>query len=311
MHPPYSREARFSARALERYAAAALPERLAIRAADDGVTEILIYDEIGWYGIMAKDFVLALAEAGDGPLNVRINSPGGDVFEGMAIYNALVARTALVTVTVDGLAASAASVIAMAGKMIRMPDSAMMMIHNCWSFCIGNRIDMRAMADMMEKIDGQMAGIYAARANQDKPACQAMMDAETWFTGQEALEAGLCDELIQPPAQDQSQAAAKDLPRAGLDSASRPRALSPAAPPAAAPPTAPRAEESEDGCDVEAARSLCQAAQANIDAALVALGPTDPPEPAEPIDPAAAANAEAMAQAKARARAKLRLAEAQ
>src|ERR1700680_4555886 len=119
-----SREARFSARVLSSYVAAALPETLAVRAAaTDAPAEILLYDEIGFWGITAKDFVLALAQVGDGALTVRINSPGGDVFDGLAIYNALRARKTPVNIVIDGLAASAASFIAMAGTTVSMNEA--------------------------------------------------------------------------------------------------------------------------------------------------------------------------------------------
>lgn len=210
-----AREARFSAKTLRMWAASGLPEALGVRAAiGDAPVEILLYDEIGWYGVTAKDFVLALAQAGDGPIHLRINSPGGDAFEGMAIYNALRARTSPVTVTVDGIAASAASVIAMAGK-ISMPEQAMLMIHNCWGFCCGNRNDMLEMAAVQEKIDGLMAEIYATKSGQTKDQMTAIMDAETWYTSTEAKAAGLCDTITQP-AQQAALSGAKLMARAGV-----------------------------------------------------------------------------------------------
>jgi len=208
-----SREARFSNRALLTYAAANLPEALALRDGADGVTEILLYDEIGWYGVTAKDFVLALAQAGAGPVHLRINSPGGDVFDGMAIYNALRAHPAPVSVTVDGIAASAASFIAMAGQTIQMAETSMLMIHNAWGLVIGNRLDMLETAAVMEKIDGQLAAIYAGRSGKLISDFAAMMDAETWFTATEAQAAGLCSGIVQPVA---AQASLRNLPRAGL-----------------------------------------------------------------------------------------------
>lgn len=221
---PFARESRFSARTLDRWTAAGLPDALAVRAVADGVTEILVYDEIGWFGITAKDFLVAVAQAGGGPLHIRINSPGGDVFDGMAIYNALRAHPSPVTVTVDGVAASAASVIAMAGGTIQMAETSMLMIHNCWGLCIGNRLDMREMAATMEKIDAQLAATYAGRSGKSQAECQAMMDAETWFTAQEALDAKLCDALTLPVGKEASSDA-RTLPRAGTDALPRPRAL--------------------------------------------------------------------------------------
>lgn len=211
-----AREARFSAKTLRMWAASGLPEALGVRAAvGDAPVEILLYDEIGWYGVTAKDFVLALAQAGDGPIHLRINSPGGDAFEGMAIYNALRARTAPVTVTVDGIAASAASVVAMAGKTVNMPEQAMLMIHNCWGLCCGNRNDMLEMASIQQKIDGLMAEIYATKSGQTKDQMTAIMDAETWYTSAEAKGAGLCD-AITPSAQQSALSGAKIMARAGI-----------------------------------------------------------------------------------------------
>lgn len=210
-----AREARFSARTLRSYAATGLPQVLALRsAAGDAPAEILLYDEIGYWGVTAKDFVLALARVGDGPINVRINSPGGDVFDGMAIYNALKARVDPVTVTVDGLAASAASLIAMAGSSVRMAAASMLMIHNSWGFCVGNRNDMMDMAAIQGKIDGQMAEIYAARCAKSPAEMSTLMDAETWYTSNEAKAAGLCDEVLTGQTQNAS-AAARILSRSG------------------------------------------------------------------------------------------------
>lgn len=255
MRTPFARESRFSARTLDRWSAAGLPDALAVRAAADGVTEILVYDEIGWFGITAKDFLVAVAEAGGGPLHIRINSPGGDVFDGMAIYNALRAHPSPVTVTVDGVAASAASVIAMAGQTIQMAETSMMMIHNCWGLCIGNRIDMREMADTMQKIDAQLAATYAGRSGMSQEECQALMDAETWFTAQEALDAKLCD-VLTLPVDKKASADARALPRAGGDALPRPRALA-IVPPAAEPQTG--TEEPTASADFDAMRARAAA----------------------------------------------------
>jgi ATP-dependent Clp protease protease subunit len=170
-----------------------------VAATDSAPVEILLYDEIGFWGVTAKDFVLALAQAGDGPITLRINSPGGDVFDGLAIYNALRARTAPVNVVVDGLAASAASFIAMAGTTLSMAEQSMMMIHNAWGIVIGDRNDMLDMAAVMEKIDGQLAAIYAAKCGKTADEIGTMMDSETWFTADEAKDASLCDVIVSPP----------------------------------------------------------------------------------------------------------------
>lgn len=189
-----SRESRFSNRVLLNYAAANLPEALSVRAAaGDNPAEILLYDEIGFWGVTAKEFVLALAAAGDGPLTLRINSPGGDVFDGLAIYNALRARTAPVNVVIDGLAASAASFIAMAGDTLTMAEQSMLMIHKAWGMVIGNEDDMLETALVLGKIDGQLAQIYANKSGKPLADMLAVMKAETYYTSAEAKEVGLCD----------------------------------------------------------------------------------------------------------------------
>ena len=212
-----SREARFSARALMAYAAPSLPETLTVVAAAEGAdAEILLYDEIGYWGTNATDFAQALSEAGDGPLTLRINSPGGDVFDGYAIYNMLRNRAAPVHVVIDGLAASAASFIAMAGKTVTMGEPSMLMIHNSWGMCVGDRNDMLDMAAMQEKIDGQIAAIYAVKSGQTVDQMAAAMDAESWYTSSEAKAIGLCDAVIsQDPdgASNQARAVVKDTSR--------------------------------------------------------------------------------------------------
>ena len=163
------------------------------------LAELVLYGEISdstWYGdeITPKQFKADLDALGDVKrLDIYINSGGGDVFAGNAIYNMLKRHKAHKTVYVDGLAASIASVIAMAGDKIVMPENAMLMIHNCWTICAGNKSDMRKIAGEMEKIDGMIAGTYAARTGHDEAEIQALMDAETWFTAKEAVEMGLAD----------------------------------------------------------------------------------------------------------------------
>lgn len=160
--------------------------------ADGAPTEVLIYDEIGFWGVMASDVVAALPDEGD--LHVRINSPGGNVFDGIAIFNRLVDHPGKVTVTVDGLAASAASFIAMAGDRIVMNRHAQLMIHNASGMCIGNAVDMRDLADLLDKVSGTIAAIYADRTGTTPEFWQTAMTAETWYTPAEAVAAGLVDE---------------------------------------------------------------------------------------------------------------------
>lgn len=192
-----SPDARFSARTLTNYGAASAAPTFAIIAAEgDAPTEILLYDEIGYWGVTDKDFALALAQAGNGPIKLRINSPGGDVFHGYAIYNQLLAHPSDVHVVIEGLAASAASFIAMAGTTISMAETSMLMIHNAWGIVVGDRNDMLETAAVMEKIDGQLAAIYATKSGKAAGDVSALMDSETWFTSNEAKTAGLCDEVM-------------------------------------------------------------------------------------------------------------------
>jgi ATP-dependent Clp endopeptidase proteolytic subunit ClpP len=187
--------------------------RARVNAAEGDAT-LNIFDVIGedlWTGEgwTAKRVAGILRSIGEKPLAVQINSPGGDVFEGLAIYNLLRAHKAEVTVRVLGLAASAASVIAMAGDRIEMGRGSMLMIHNAWGVTIGNRHDMRAAADILEPIDDSMADVYAARSGQDKKRMAKAMDAETWFTGPQAVEEKLADGLIDDPAPDAADPAAR------------------------------------------------------------------------------------------------------
>lgn len=153
------------------------------------------------YGIIGADVTSAsVADAlaaidGAPDLTVRINSRGGDVFEGVAILNALRGYGGHVTTIVDGLAASAASFIAMAGAEIVMNRNSEMMIHNGHTLAIGGADDMRKMADNLERVNANIASIYAERAGGDPADWRALMAAETWFTADEAVEAGLADRV--------------------------------------------------------------------------------------------------------------------
>lgn len=156
----------------------------------DGPAQILIYDEIGMWGVSASDFIRDLAAAGDGPVEVHINSGGGDVFDAYAIYNALVVRSGVTTV-VDSLAASAASVIAMAGEQRLMARTSQLMIHDASAMVGGNASEMQQMVERLQTVSGQIAGIYADTAGGEPDYWRGLMRAETWFTPQEAMDAGL------------------------------------------------------------------------------------------------------------------------
>lgn len=165
----------------------------------EGVSELWIYDEIGedWFGegITAKNLVAELNDITSGTIDVHLNSPGGSVFDGQAIYTALVNHPANVTVHIDGIAASIASVIACAGNDIVMAENAMMMIHDPWSIAIGNAEEMRKNADVLDAIAKSMVAVYVARTGKDEAEIRDVMQAETWFTASEALDFGLATEV--------------------------------------------------------------------------------------------------------------------
>ena len=156
--------------------------------------ELHIYDEIGYFGVTASDMLRDLA-AVPGDLEIHLNTPGGEVFDGIAIYGALKAREGLVRVVVDSLAASIGSVIAMAadpGNLV-MAKNATMMIHDGFGMCIGNEADMNEMAALLAKTSDNIASIYADRTGQPAGQWRAAMKAESWYSAQEAVDAGLAD----------------------------------------------------------------------------------------------------------------------
>ena len=162
--------------------------------------EIMLYDEIGpsYYGLLdGKWMVDQLREAGGQPVRVRVNSPGGSVFEGQAMYSALAAYTPGVVVQIDALAASAASFVAMAASRIEIAANAMVMIHNAWGGLYGNASEHEKAAALLRKIDDQLVEQYAARTKQDKEKIREWMAAETWMTAEEAVKNGFADAVGQ------------------------------------------------------------------------------------------------------------------
>ena len=164
--------------------------------------EILIYEQIGkgWddSGVGAKKFVEDLQALDVSNIDLHINSPGGNVFEGNAIYNALKAHKAKINVTIDGVAASIASVIAMSGDKIEMPENAMMMLHDPSGLVIGTAKDMRKMATAMNKIKTGLVAAYHNKTGMERDEISVMMEDETWMTAQEAVEMGFADEMLEP-----------------------------------------------------------------------------------------------------------------
>jgi ATP-dependent Clp protease protease subunit len=161
--------------------------------------EIVSYDEIGAFGIPAKAFLDELKALGPVPeITLRINSPGGSVFDGVAIYNALKRHDATITVWIDGIAASIASMIAMAGDEIVMPENAMLVLHDPSGLVAGTAADMRAMAEALDRMKAGMVAAYRDKSGRDDSEIEALMAAETWLSAQEALELGLADRVEQP-----------------------------------------------------------------------------------------------------------------
>ena len=177
-----------------------------VRSAASGEdAEVFIYDEIGggfWTeGVTPNGFiddVKALKLKKGDTLNVRINSPGGDVFDGNTIYNYLRSLKSKVAVTIDGLAASAASVIAMAGDTISMPENSFLMIHNPWMMAVGDSQVMRKAAGDLDEIREGAIKTYLSRTNVDRDELVAMLDEETWLGADKAVELGFADEVLEP-----------------------------------------------------------------------------------------------------------------
>lgn len=175
-----------------------------IRAASDNDNSISIFDVVGrdyWdEGVTAKRISGALRSMNGADVTVNINSPGGDMFEGLAIYNLLREYQGKVTVKVLGIAASAASIIAMAGDDIQIGRGAFLMIHNCWVVAMGNRHDFAELSTSLEPFDTAMADIYSARSGLDIATVQQLMDAESYIGGSDAVEKGLADSLLYADA---------------------------------------------------------------------------------------------------------------
>lgn len=173
-----------------------------VTAKSDSEAEILLYDEISdidaanWGLMNAKGLINRVKALGNVQnITLRINSIGGDVFEAQAMYSYLKAHPANVTVRIDGLAASAASVVAMAGNKVIMPSNALMMIHNPSGGVWGEAEDMRDTAEILDKIRDTIANVYVAKTGLEHEKVLSMMDEETWLSATEAHELKFCDEV--------------------------------------------------------------------------------------------------------------------
>lgn len=189
---------------LERDMRASAPSWYSIRnakGAEGDTAELHIYDEIGFWGVTAAQFARDLGEITAPQLRMRVSSPGGDVFDGIAIYNMIRSHPAYTTAVVEGLAASIASVIVQAADRRVMMPHAQMMIHDAWGMVAGNAADLREFADMLDKQSGIIADVYLDRirgGERMKAKIRAMMAAETWLVDQEAVTAGLADAVESP-----------------------------------------------------------------------------------------------------------------
>jgi ATP-dependent Clp protease protease subunit len=160
----------------------------------NAITEVNVYGSI--YPDTAKkfkDFITSIDDSAD--IVININSNGGDVFAGIAMYNTIKNHKGKTTINIDGLAASIASVIAMAGDEIIMPKNSLMMIHNAWTFAFGNASDFRKLADDMDKIGNSIIETYMSRTTESREAIQKLLDKETWLSADEALKLNLCTEV--------------------------------------------------------------------------------------------------------------------
>ncbi len=187
------------------------PDWVGIRNVTDDACDLYIYDEISFWGIEAMDVVREVAGMDVGTINLHVNSPGGLVFDGIAIYNVLRNHSARVVTHIDGLAASIASVIALAGDEVRIASNAMMMIHDPWTFAIGNSRDLREEADVLDQVAETILTTYTDKSDTDREELQQLMADETWLNAQESLELGLVDQIGQGDSGAEDKVARFDL----------------------------------------------------------------------------------------------------
>ena len=163
--------------------------------ADSSGAEVNIFDDIGAWGVTAQDFIAALREHKGKPVTCLINSLGGSLFDALAMYNSLRANGAPVTVKIIGVAASAASLVAMAGDEIIMPENTYMMVHNPWAPAVGNAAELRDFADTLDTIGSSLVKTYAARTGMVEDDVKALLAAETWMTAADAKAKGFCTKV--------------------------------------------------------------------------------------------------------------------
>ncbi len=157
--------------------------------------DVYIFDEIGTYGVTAQEFITDIKDLKDTPINLRINSLGGDVFDGMAMYNVIKRREAKTTVYIEGIAASIATIIALGADEVVMAENSLFMIHNAWGGSMGEAKDMRKTADTLDKITGELTDIYRKKTGLSYDSLVDMMDEETWLNANEAFSYGFIDTI--------------------------------------------------------------------------------------------------------------------
>lgn len=207
---------------------------------NDGTAVLYVYDAIGPWGVEAAPFVQAVRGLGAKRIELRVNSPGGDVFDARAMKNALEDFDGEIVAHIDGLAASAASYLMLAADEIVMGEGAFVMIHKAWGLTIGNADEHRAQAALLDKVDDTLVADYVARTGKGADDIRAKMAAETWFTAEEAVAFGLADRVAAPPKRKDKEASA----RWDLSAYAQPPAalLAAAAPPVSDPVAALGAE---------------------------------------------------------------------
>ena len=172
---------------------------------------VYIYDEISWFGINAEKFIKDLNDIKSKTINIRFNTPGGSVFDGTAVYNAIKQHNSRTISHIDGLAASIGSVIALASDEVRMAENAFLMIHDPWSIVIGNSDTMREEADLLDKVGGTIAKTYMDKTGKEEKEIKDLMTKETWMTADEALEMGFIDSIDKTKDDEKAKATLFDL----------------------------------------------------------------------------------------------------
>lgn len=202
-----------------------LEERSPLAIDGENRPAILVYDVIDpWWGVSAEMVNSALNElSGAGDIDVLINSPGGDVFEATAIHSSLIKNSANIHVHIDGYAASAATRIAMAGDSIQIAASGMYMIHYAWTLALGNAGELRKTADMLEKVDSTIVTDYMNKTGRDEAEIRDWMEAETWFTAEEAVQNGFVDGIIQRNSNQQNCISSRNWDLSAYQNAPKPK----------------------------------------------------------------------------------------